>query len=150
MPEARDALLQHYRRTREGLRTAIAGLSDGEMVDPSLDGWSIKDNLAHIALWDDLRAQEVARISAGHASVWKMSDAQDGAYNDLGYDLRRSLSLPQVLWELANSRQNLLAAIAAATPRGLDAALYGEPALVSTHEVQHAEWINSWRAGRNT
>ncbi len=148
MGEDRDELLQHYREMREDLLAAIDGLSDERMTEPSLDGWSVKDHLAHVALWDDVRASEVARISAGHDSAWRMTDEQERAYNVLGHDLRRTLSLAQVLWELAAARQRLVDAIAAATARGLDASLYGEAALPSTHEAQHAAWIRRWRVER--
>ena len=148
MEEDRDALLEHYGRTREGLLAAIDGLSDALMTETSLDGWSVKDHLAHLALWDDLRSAEVVRISEGHKSAWRMTDEQGDAYNTMGYDLRRSLPLAQVRWELATSRQRLLDAIASATARGLDASLYGDAALRSTHEAEHAGWIKRWRDGR--
>lgn len=147
MADERDALLQNYRRSRDAMLAAIGGLSDEEMTETSLDGWSVKDHLAHLADWDDIRASEVARMSAGHESAWRMSGEQDQAYNALSYDLRRALPLAQVRWEFANSRQRLLDAIASATPRGLDASLYGEAGLVSGHEGQHAGWIKRWRDG---
>ena len=145
MAEDRDVLLLHYGRTRGELLTAIDGLSDDQMTERSLDGWSVKDHLAHIALWDDIRASEVTRISAGHGSAWRMTDDQEHVFGPLGYELRRALSLDQVRWELATSRQRLLDAIVAADARGLDASLYGEAALVSTHEAQHIEWVRRWR-----
>jgi uncharacterized damage-inducible protein DinB len=148
MAEDRDALLQHYRQMRQGLLTAIHGLSDELMTEPSLDGWSVKDHLAHLALWDDIRASEVVRISAGHDSAWRMTGEQDAAFNALGYSLRLALSLDQVRWELATSHQWLLGAIASATPRGLDGALYGEAGLRSVHEAAHAGWIRRWRGQR--
>ena len=148
MAEDRDTLLQHYRQMREELLSAVHGLSDELMTDPSLDGWSVKDHLAHLALWDDIRASEVVRISAGHDSAWRMTDDQDGAYNALGYSLRLPLSLDQVKWELATSRQRLLDAIASATARGLDPSLYGEAGLRSEHEAAHAGWIRRWRGER--
>lgn len=150
MAEDREALLEHYRLARERLLAAIDGLSDALMTETSLDGWSVKDHLAHLALWDDLRAAEVVRISAGHESAWRMTDEQGDAYNTMGYDLRRSLALAQVRWELATSRQQLLDAIASATARGLDASLYGDAALRSTHEAEHAGWIMRWRDGRSS
>lgn len=146
MPENRDELLQHYHRTRADLLAAIDGLADEQMTAPSLDGWSIKDHLAHIASWDEIRAAEVPRISAGHESAWRMSPKQEEVYNELSYDLRRALALAQVSWELTTTRQRLLDAIASATARGLDASLYGEAPLVSSHEVLHTEWINRWRS----
>lgn len=95
-----------------------------------------------------MRAGEVARISAGHESVWRMNGEQQAAYNALGYDLRRDVALEHACWELAASRQRLIDAIAAATPGGLDASLYSEAALRSTHEAQHTAWIRRWRDER--
>ena len=148
MTEEKEALLQHYRRMRDELLAAVDGLSDEQMTEPSLDGWSVKDHLAHLALWDDIRAAEVARISAGHASAWRMTGEQDAAYNALGYALRRDLSLDLVRWELTTSHRSLLDAIASATPRGLDASLYGEAGLRTTHAAAHTGWIKRWRGER--
>ncbi len=145
MLEDKHELLRHYRNTREDLLAAIAGLTDELMTEPSLDGWSIKDHLAHIAFWDEIRAVEVTRISAGHDTAWRMTHAQGETLNQMGYELRHGLSLGQARWELAESRRRLLAAISSATPRGLDASLYGESALVSSHETEHAGWIKRWR-----
>jgi uncharacterized damage-inducible protein DinB len=146
--EDQDALLRHYREMREGLLAAIHGLTDAQMTDPSIDGWSVKDHLAHLALWDDLRASEVTRISAGHDSAWRMTDEQAETYNAIAYTARRELSLAQVRWELATSLARLVDAIAAATPRGLDPSLYGEAGLRSTHQAEHAGWIKRWRGER--
>ncbi len=144
MAEDREALIEHYRKTRQELLAVLDGLSDALMTERSLDGWSVKDHLAHIALWDEVRASEVARISAGYESAWR-SGEQDEAYNSMSYALRRDLSLDQVRWEFATSRQRLLDAIASATERGLDASLYGDAGLRSGHEEQHTEWIKRWR-----
>ena len=150
MPEDKGNLLQHYRDTRATLLSAIEGLTDDQLSDPSLDGWSVKDQLAHIALWDDIRASEVLRISAGHDSVWHMSGDQDEAYNQMSHALREHLSPQQARWELETSRRRLLDAIANATDRGLDASLYGEAPIRSDHEAQHAAWIKRWREEKHS
>jgi uncharacterized damage-inducible protein DinB len=148
MAEDRDGLLHHYRQMREDLLSAIRGLSDEVMTEPSLEGWSVKDHLAHLALWDDVRASDVVRISAGHDSAWRMTHDQDAAYNAVAHSLRLALSLKQVRWELATSRQRLLNAISSAPSRGLDASLYGEAGLRSSHEAAHTGWIKRWRGER--
>lgn len=148
MAEDREELLQHYRQMREELHSAIRGVADELMTEPSLDGWSVKDHLAHIALWDDLRAGEVTRISAGHESAWRMTGDQDAALNGVAHSLRQALSLAQVRWELETSRQRLIDAISAAPARGLDGSLYGEAGLRSSHEASHAGWISRWRQER--
>jgi len=145
MPEDKNELLEYYRTTRDALLAAIEGLSDAAMTEPSLDGWSVKDHLVHLAAWDEIRASEVERISAGHDSAWRMSGDQDDTYNVLSTDLRRGLSIEQARWEVETSRRRLLEAISAATPRGLDASLYGEGPIRSSHEAEHVEWIRRWR-----
>ncbi|MBI5948167.1 MAG: DinB family protein [Chloroflexi bacterium] len=148
MAEDRGGLLQHYRQMREELLAAIDGLSDEAMAEPSLDGWSVKDHLAHLALWDEIRASEVVRISAGHESAWRMDAEQEAVFGPIAYTLRRGLSVDQARWELEMSGQRLLDAIAAATERGLETSLYGEAALRSTHEAAHTGWIKRWREER--
>jgi hypothetical protein len=75
-----------------------------------------------------------------------MSDEQDEAHNAMGHELRRNLSLEQARWEFATSHQRLLDAIAAATPRGLDASLYGAAGLaMAGYDEEHAGWIKHWR-----
>ncbi len=147
MAEDRESLLNHYRRSREELLSAIDGLSSDSLTEPSLDGWSVKDHLAHIAFWDDIRTSEVARISAGQDSAWPvMTDEQADVLNSLVHDLRLALTLEHVRWELATSRKRLLDAISAASERGLDASLYRESGLRSSHEAEHTCWIKRWRA----
>ena len=148
MPEDRNELIAHFASMRTELLAAIDGLTDEQMTDPSIDGWSVKDHLAHLAQWDDLRAMEVVRISAGYESAYQMAEGQDETFNQLGYELRRDLPLDQVRWEFTVSRQRLNEALAAATPRGLDASLYGEASLQTNHESQHAGWIRRWRGER--
>jgi len=148
MAEDREALLGHYRRMREELLAAIEGLSDEALTEPSLDGWSVKDHLAHIALWDDIRAEEVARISAGHDSAWRMTPEHEAAFGVMAHELRLGLSVEQARWELERTGRRVLEAIAAATARGLDGSRYGEAGLRSTHEAAHTGWIRRWRGER--
>jgi len=141
----REDLLRYYRESRAKLLAAIDGLTDQQMSETTIDGWAVKDHLAHLALWDDLRAAEVERISAGFESAWKMTDQQDDEYNAAGYELRRSMSAAQARWELEQSRRKLLDAITAATPEALDPSRYGAAGLHSQHEDQHSGWIARWR-----
>lgn len=148
MTERRDTLLEHYRAMRDDLLDAIAGLTEEQMVDPSLDGWSVKDHLAHLAFWDDLRSSEVLRVSAGHESAWRLDGRGEEALGPIVYETRRNLSLEQVLWEFERSHLRLLDAIILATPRAFEADHYGEAGLHSSHEAQHTTWIRRWRGER--
>jgi len=147
MLENRQSLIDHYREMRAELLAAIDGLTEAQVTGRTLDGWSVKDHLAHIALWDEKRAAEIARVSAGFAPAWQhMPDEQNQAYNDLTQTMRADLSPEQIRWELATTHQRLLDAITAATERGLDPSLYREVGLRGTHEAAHTGWIRRWRS----
>jgi Mycothiol maleylpyruvate isomerase N-terminal domain len=146
MAEDRDQLLDDYRESRAKLLNAIDGLTDRQLSEPTLDGWAVKDHLFHLAFWDDLRADDVERISAGFESVYKMTDEQNETHNEIAHDLRRSLSAAQARWELERSRHRLLDAIQAADDRALEPSHYGAAGLRTDHEDEHAGWLQRWRA----
>ncbi|MEZ4554469.1 MAG: DinB family protein [Dehalococcoidia bacterium] len=146
MTDHRAELTGHYRAMRQELLDAIDGLSDEQLLDPSLDGWSVRDHLVHLAMWDEIRASEVARISAGYESAWRMTEEDDATFNAIGHRSRSVMPVAQARWELDTSHQRLIEAIEGATPRALDASLYGEAGLRSRHGAEHASWIRRWRA----
>ena len=148
MPEEREALLQHYRDMQAEILGAIEGLTDAQMSERTIDGWSVVDHLGHLSLWDDVRAAEVERISAGQATTWLMTTEQDAAYSLLGHDLRLNMTPSQARWEIENSTKHLMDAIANATLRGLEPQFYGEAPVKSSHKAQHAGWIRRWRGER--
>ena len=148
MPETVESLLAHYRNQRAQLLAAVEGVGAEAMVEPTLDGWSVKDHLGHLAMWDGARADDVERLSAGHATAWRMTDEEDESINDIMHNAWAPLSLEQVRWELARSHQRLLDAIAAAPQSALDASLYGVAYLRSDHDSIHAESIRRWRGER--
>ena len=146
---AKDDLRQHYAVSRAALMSAIEGLSEADMSQAALDGWSVKDHLTHVTVWDEIRAAEIDRISGGFEPAWRhMTDAETDSFNGIIERMRSSLGLTQVLAELESSRARVLAAIDEASERGLDEARYGEAGLRTTHEVAHAWMIQSWRTQR--
>ena len=75
----RDDLRQHYERSRAALMAAIEGLTDTDMSLAAIDGWSIKDHLTHVTVWDEIRAAEIARRAADDLGA----DAREGFVHDL-------------------------------------------------------------------
>ena len=145
----RESIREHYREVRAPLLAALEGLSPEQMLEPSLDGWSVKDHLAHLTVWDEIRVQEIARVSAGGTPAWPlMNEEQVQTFNNLMADLRRGLSLEQVLQELESSRAGVIAAIEAATEAGLDGTRYGEAGLRSSHDRDQTDDILRWRKAR--
>ncbi len=147
MPTGQEQLVEHFRQMRADLLAAIDGLSDDQLSEKTLDGWSVKDHLAHIALYDELRVAEVRRISAGWNTAWHMP-GKDHIYSELGYELRANFSPAQVLWEIANTHEQLLAAVTEGGDLILEPARFSEAAMPSTHEAAHTGWIRRWRGER--
>jgi uncharacterized damage-inducible protein DinB len=141
----RNALLEHYRHMRAALLEAIDGIPDDRIIEKTLDGWSVKDHLAHIAAWDEIRAAEVVRASAGFETAWHMP-GRDQIFSNLVHEIRQPHSIEQVRWELQHTHDDLLEAIANATTRGLEPDHYGEAGLLSTHEARHTDWLKRWRS----
>ncbi|HLF71668.1 MAG TPA: DinB family protein [Dehalococcoidia bacterium] len=145
----REEVIEAYRASRRALLEAIEGLTEAEASEPAIEGWSLKDHLAHIAQWDELRFFELNRISAGQQPGYSaLTPELVNKFNDFSSAQRRGWSLAQVLWELESTRARLLETIANLSERGLDAEAYKGVGLVSRHESEHAEAIKAWRAGR--
>jgi len=56
MTEERDRWLHHSQQMRDDLLSALQRFSDELRTERLLDGWSVKDHLAHGAHRDDIRA----------------------------------------------------------------------------------------------
>ena len=150
-PERVSELLQAYQESRAALMKAIEGLSEAQMEERSIDRWSVKNHLAHVVQWDELRYLEINRISHGHQSLLRgMTDEQVEFFNAMSAELRGAISWAQLQWELDTSRARVLDAIRNITTEGLDESRYGEAGLSggARHEQEHAESIQRWRAAK--
>ena len=86
---AKDDLRQHYAVSRAALMSAIEGLSEADMSQAALDGWSVKDHLTHVTVWDEIRASEIERISGGFEPAWRhMTDRE---LHDIAAYLKRGV-----------------------------------------------------------
>lgn len=147
--DLRAELIENIRVRAADLADAIAGLSDDQMQEQTLDGWSVKDHLSHCAVWHEFRAAEIVRISAGYDTAWPgMPTDENNAFNEMTVVQRRGLSLAQVYWELESTQRRVIEALQHATERGLDESLYGESPPRTGHDSQHAGWIRRWRSER--
>ena len=50
---------------RKELMTSINGLAEDHMEAPLADGWSVKDILAHVAMWEDAALPDMRRAARG-------------------------------------------------------------------------------------
>ncbi len=143
--DRRDELQEHFRRMRAELLMLLDGLNDDQMIERTLDGWSVKDHLTHVAFWDELRAAEIDRISAGFSTCADVTDNQAETLNQINHALFADCTLDQAMWEIGRAHQRVLDAIAVASERGLEPEHYADVGLESDHEAEHIGWIRQWR-----
>ena len=147
LEQTRDAVIQHFREIRTHFLDAIEGLAEAQLAEPSIDGWSVKDHLNHLAFWHDLRCSEILRISSGFEHAWPLTvDSQ--AVHDIVQPARANLSLDQARWEYESAIDRIIAAVGHANDRGLTQSHYGEVGLGTTHDLVHAQFIRDWRQAR--
>jgi hypothetical protein len=144
---ARDQLLLEMDTARERVNEAIAGLSEEQMSQQDLDGWSVKDHLTHITLWHELRFFELSRIArGGRAGFPETHEAGVEHINQQFAANRRPLPLTQVLADLDFARDMVREAVANCPEDRLDLRFYEELGPNGAgHEISHAEMITSWR-----
>ena len=127
------------------LDAAIAGLTEGQMLEQSIDGWSVKDHLGHLGVWHELRFLEIERLAAGYASAMDSSEEMDESFNEIARAWRAASPLDQVLWDLEQARNRVLQAIARLSDTALSRVFAEDWPLRTGHESQHAGYIRNWR-----
>ncbi len=149
---ARDQLLLEMDTARDRVKEAIAGLSEEQLSSPDLDGWSVKDHLAHLTFWHEMRFFEVSRIARGGRAGFPVIELDEAGadpideINERFAANRRLLPLAQVLADLDFAREMVRQAIATAPEDRLDLRLYPEIGPNGAgHDTDHAEMISSWR-----
>jgi hypothetical protein len=68
-PKDKDELLERIRREWDTLDHAIAELNEEQMTVPDEGGWSIKDNLAHLAAWERLMRLQYLQHVPGYKAL---------------------------------------------------------------------------------
>ncbi len=134
---------------REEILASFEGLTDEQMEMPLADGWSVKDILAHVAMWDEMELPDMRRAARGRARVL---DALDDAYqlvdrwNDIQFALRKTLPLEQVLGELDEARHEIVQLLASVAEEHLTGGFIPAAcAIQAKHDRDHAAQIREWR-----
>lgn len=142
-------LITELEHSRAELLRAIGGLSEEQMTRPAINGWSVKDHLTHLTVWDEMRFFEISRIARGGEASFKETPDEEGLawINEPTVVMRRRLSLAQVLADLSFARDLVLQAVALCPEERLDQGLYGEIGIGggAAHDRSHAKTIADWR-----
>ncbi len=142
--EAISALEAARRQTLE----AIDGIPEDKMTAPAFGDWSVKDVLCHLTSWEQFAAPDMQRVGRGHIpqlATFRVEDVDE--WNAHMMRSRNLFPLPQVIFELEDSRRQLIDALNA-LPENLFAAGQMARMLIDglVHGEQgHAADIRAWR-----
>lgn len=147
MSDKSDAIAALEAARRDTL-DAASGIPEEKMTVPVFGTWSVKDVFCHLTSWEQLAVADLQRVSRGHIpqlATFRAEDVDD--WNAALMRSRHLFPLPQVMFELEESRRQLIDALNA-LPDNLFAA--GQMARMLTDglvhgEQSHAADIRNWR-----
>lgn len=154
-PTSKPALIEKILHARQQLNQVLGGLTPQQLTAPGPEGWSVKDHLAHLAVW---ARKEIAVLEGRSAD--EGLGLPPGSHESLGFDeinatLRersQALSLEETLAELGASHTALLRAVQALPDEKLS-----QPARPGAnftwaqsiagnscdHDEEHTQWIKA-------
>jgi hypothetical protein len=113
-PLNKQEALAAMAREREALEKVIAPLSDAQLTAPGKEGWSIKDHLMHIAVWEQgivalLNQQSRYGAMGLSRDEWRMEYPDfDQRTNALIHERTKSRSLAEVRAAFRDSHRQML------------------------------------------
>ena len=113
VPGSKTELMSAIRREWKLLMDVVDRIDEQKMTTPDENGWSPKDNLAHLSEWmnslmgyhmDKRPAEEVMRLTSEQTEGWDME-----VINPVLYERNKDRSTEDVLDELKQTYEKLLA-----------------------------------------
>jgi len=139
---------------RAGLLEQLIGLDERTLTAmPFLDGWTVKDLLAHIAAWDRWELREMRHMASGE--ILDLTEVRDtDAFNADVVAAWRDRTLAEVLAELQEARVTWVAWLQALPDEeffrqhlfeGEDWSFAGCVEVQWRHDAEHAAQIAAWQ-----
>lgn len=160
-PTTKAELLAAVHGADSALHAAYAGVERTKMEEPGVnDGWSIKDEIAHLAFWNQTLVARLEGAAAGtdpDPAVFPNSKEEIDAWNARRFAESKTLPLDDVLSEYRDTFSAVIAGVEALPEAELfDANRFawtkGEPLERSVageiyeHYPEHVEQIERWVA----
>jgi hypothetical protein len=157
--QTKDELLHHLSTDRQQLEQAISGLSEEELTRPGPEGWSVKDHLAHIVVWEKSGLALIAGEdrAAAVGIDWDLyENGEPDVQNDVIYQQHKDRSLDDVLAEFRQVRAKTIEAVSALSDDDLRKPYSAyqpsdsdnETPVIdyiignsTEHDLEHLEWI---------
>jgi hypothetical protein len=117
------------------------------MEAPLPDGWSVKDILAHVAMWGEMELLDMRRAARGHKPVLEsFGNSYIDQWNHIQFLLRKGFGLEQVLAELGQTRRAILEFLDSIEDERLSTGYIPMACMHSiSHDRRHAAQIRDWR-----
>jgi uncharacterized protein (TIGR03083 family) len=157
----RDEILDLTRTERRALDELVAGLdADDLQTDGVMAGFSIKDVLAHIAVWERRMSNAIEAWRHGEKLEWPepgYTIAQVDELNDRDFAAGRARSLDDVLRESRDSYARAISVVESVTDAEIDGwrEQFGRPQLtdiiranMDEHYREHLDQIDVWIQGQ--
>lgn len=133
-------LLHKIRSARARIDAAIGRVPDERMSDVALYGlWSIKDFIAHLAVWERYAIDVAEALLAGREPRYRFGSVPVDQINAETYEANRDRSLTEVRADAATTHVALLALIEASP----DNLLFDGGYWPYTRGYPFVEWIRS-------
>lgn len=153
----RYSLISRLAAERAGLLWRLLGLDEQTLTEePVLDGWTVKDILAHIAAWDRWEHRTMQQMVEGKAPDFTAVEDVD-RFNATVVDAWRERSLGEVLAELEDARATWVAWLQSLPveeffqSRRYDEYEWSFPDCLRVqweHDAEHAQQVAAWREAR--
>ena len=153
---SRDEALARFADSRQMLLKAIESVGEKDIVQTPVEGvWTIKDVLGHLASWEAICLEPLARGVEGHP-IECAAVADYMAWNDEQAASKCALPLGDILAEYSSTRQTVVSLV-----EKLPAAQWEQPCSFPwggvgsvadllqgfyEHELEHVEAIERWKA----
>ncbi|MGE0226970.1 MAG: DinB family protein [Dehalococcoidia bacterium] len=153
MPDVLDGIVEENARARAELLEVVDAIPAPLRLEPTIDGWSVKDVIVNIAAWQDGYAHALELMARGERP--KVPDFED---DDLdAFNARRQQEAAGDNWERTMVRLRAARERHDAAVRGLrvlepDRYAEGKTARrladAASHDREHIEQIAAWRRSR--
>lgn len=144
-----DGLVGRLSETHSEIESVIEG-ADLEVVVYRDTGWTIRDIIGHIAVWDRQVVKSISAYQAG--SEYSIPNLDDDAFNQVACIEGRELTAEQIITEWDLSRQSFIEALRGLSPEQLQGELLypwgderGDVSLLvkymTDHDIEHRDEI---------
>jgi len=105
----KDDLITAIEHEWEALQSALDGLDERQLIAAPVAGaWTVKDLLAHLAVWESRLVTDLHKVERGVAPTWNLTSAQVDQLNAQFYREQKSRPLERVLEDLSGVHLALL------------------------------------------